>query len=236
MMDKSRRPAHARTVRPPKADRCVYCGSPFDKVNSVRSRDHVPPDGLFPMNGRTPNIQLLTVPSCERCNNARSMEEVRFRNLLLLAGDPPNAARTDQFDTFLRSFDQVDGRAQWEFVMSNLRAVEVDGRPRHMIYPAESAEILSVVRKIVRGLCYHHNVSWPVSDSDVRADVLRYRIPERFEDYLNHDAGWFHVGREVLEYRFGILTHEPSRSWWMLTFYESCTFVAWVGDTEGWPQ
>jgi hypothetical protein len=49
---------------------CYWCGE------AATSREHVPPKGLFPQ-GK--NNQLITVPSCEKHNEALSDVDEKFR-------------------------------------------------------------------------------------------------------------------------------------------------------------
>jgi len=51
--------------------KCIYCGS-----TTNLSKDHIPPKCLFP--SPAPN-NLITVPSCVRCNKSYSKDEEYFR-------------------------------------------------------------------------------------------------------------------------------------------------------------
>ena len=53
---------------------CAFCGESF----RGRTKDHVPPRGLFENN---PKFQLLTVPACLKCNNNASKDDEYFRIL-----------------------------------------------------------------------------------------------------------------------------------------------------------
>ena len=57
------------------ATRCIYCGAP------ATCRDHVPPRGIFI---RPFPSDLITVPSCDDCNNGISGRDERFRNIIAL--------------------------------------------------------------------------------------------------------------------------------------------------------
>ena len=64
---------------------CVYCGA-----LSPQTRDHVPPACLFP---RPRPTDLVTVPACEACNAAFSMDDEYFRLAMLAsATDHPQGA------------------------------------------------------------------------------------------------------------------------------------------------
>lgn len=56
-------------------DKCVYC------LHKADSRDHLPPDGLFP-DGVRP-LDMRTVPCCKACNNSFSEDDAWFRNIMV---------------------------------------------------------------------------------------------------------------------------------------------------------
>ncbi len=43
---------------------------------------------------------------------------------------------------------------------------------RYIVYPGQDARITRVIRKIVRGLSYHHGLPMPVYDEQIWVDVL----------------------------------------------------------------
>lgn len=60
---------------------CVFCG-----VQSKTTRDHIPPQNLFPK-PRPNSINLLTVPSCFLCNNNSSNDDEYFLYFILMGLD-----------------------------------------------------------------------------------------------------------------------------------------------------
>jgi hypothetical protein len=53
---------------------CAICGKPCETT----TRDHIPPKGLF---GKPLPDNLLTVPSCQQCNQEASGDDEYFRLL-----------------------------------------------------------------------------------------------------------------------------------------------------------
>lgn len=47
---------------------CAFCGGKF----KGKTKDHVPPRGLF---GNNPSGNLITVPACVKCNNDTSNDD-----------------------------------------------------------------------------------------------------------------------------------------------------------------
>lgn len=87
---------------------------------------------------------------------------------------------------------------------------------------------MRVVRKIVRGLCYHHHVMSPVADHQIWADVLKYTIPQQFLDEMEQH----HREADIVEYSFQVLNEPEINSAWLLTFFERRTFIAIVSPPQ----
>ena len=147
-------------------------------------------------------IQRLTIPACGKCNNSWADDEAHFRNVLVMAGEVPNPPRQELYeDKVLRSFDEVDGSRRIRDLIPLMKPVEIKGKQRLKIYPAEDKRVLRVVRKIVRGLNHYHRLSTAIPDDRVWVDVLRYEIPE--ESVATMDI--HHRDPEIVEYRYKCL-------------------------------
>lgn len=152
---------------------CAYCGT--DSV--PLERDHVPPACLYsPSKKAQGNLQLITVPACSSCNRGYSDDEAHFRNVMLMAGDS-NEAVQELWQKTWRSFRKVDGERRATEIRRMMVPVRVSGEDRCMIFPGRDERVLRVVRKIVRGLAYHHGLGTPISDHRVWTAVLKYPIP-----------------------------------------------------------
>jgi hypothetical protein len=100
-----------------------------------------------------------------------------------------------------------------------------EGRDRHKVYPAKDERVMRVVRKIIRGLSYHHGLGPSVPDNAVFADVLRYQVPRELIEYLPHEQR----EQDIFNYRYDGASGAGYESAWLLTFYERTTFVGLVG-------
>ncbi|MCK4298599.1 MAG: hypothetical protein KAX80_03650, partial [Planctomycetes bacterium] len=68
----------------------------------------------------------------------------------------------------------------------------------------------------------------PVSDGRVSADVLKYMVPPEFLKQMDfHDRD-----PHVFEYGYAVLQEAGIESFWLLTFFELRTFLAWVDMEE----
>jgi hypothetical protein len=201
---------------------CAYCG-----CDGKSEREHVIPKCLYPESRGKSNskIQRLTVPSCSSCNRAWSADEAHFRNILAIAGEGNEAVRELWTTTVRRGFhDDVDGQGQC--CIKQMVPVEIDGQPRHKVFPAHDGRVMRVVRKIIRGLCFHHGLDGPVPDTAVFADVLKFTMPP---DVLEN-MPLLHREADIFQYRFAPVLNDELHSGWLLTFYERMSFIGGV-----WP-
>jgi hypothetical protein len=200
---------------------CAYCGKVV-RGNSKKTRDHVVPDQLFRGTGKT-SAQRPTVRACLKCNNGWSNDEVHFRNVLALSGEPNSVVRGLWDGPIRRSLDKEDGHKR---ALDLVRMfVPADAHPgRQMIYPARDSRVMRIVRKVVRGLCHYFEITSPVADRRVHADVLRWDVPRDILDSM----AVYECEREIFRCRFQMLGSAHFHSLWILTFFENKTFIAVV--------
>jgi hypothetical protein len=183
------------------------------------------PKCLYPPSKSNSKVRRLTVPACRNCNSSWADDEAHFRNVLVLAGEAPNAARQELWGkTVLRSFDKFDGLKRVQDLIAIMKPVMVAGNERFMVFPANDDRVMHVVRKVIRGLCHYHKVVSPLSDQRIWADVLRYAVPQEFLDQM----GYTHREHDIVEYRWQVLNDEGINSVWLITFFERLTFIGLV--------
>lgn len=184
----------------PKRTHCAYCGCQLARLKPEdRTNDHVPPKGIFPASLAHSRVQRLTVPACRSCHSAFSDDDATFRNILPLCGQvPPLLMRELWDDAVMRGLSQKDGERRTKDLLRLMRPDE-NGLTR--IWPEESPAFMRVLRRIVRALCWHHDVGWPVPDQSIHVERLRYLIPPGLIDELpgGQSAGgifkWIFVSR-----------------------------------------
>ncbi|MBW2739067.1 MAG: hypothetical protein JRE64_09510 [Deltaproteobacteria bacterium] len=202
---------------------CSYCGERI-----ATDKEHVFPRNLYPESKATSRVQRLTIPSCNICNNGWSDDEVHFRNMLALAGQP-NESRRELWETTIhRSLRQPDGARRIKDLVDSMRSVEIDGRPRHMVFPGQDPRVVRVVSKVVRGLCHHHEIMSAVPESRVWVDIMEYMVPEQFLS----DLTYAHLEKDIAEYRYSVIEDLGIQSAWLITFFERITFIGIVSSTE----
>lgn len=205
--------------------RCAYCGVSVSRAD----REHVVPKCLYPTSKSNSKVQRLTVPACNACNNGWSDDEAHFRNVMLLSGKPNDAVHELWKTTTTRSFNQVDGKRRVLDLFDQLIPVQAPEGHRHLIFPAKDKRVLRVVRKVIRGLCYHHGLLSALSEERVWVDILKYIVPEEFlvEMSVHHREA------DIFEYRYLVVNDLGIHSCWLLTFFECRTFIGIVACGDG---
>jgi hypothetical protein len=204
---------------------CAYCGKSTLEI----TKEHVFPSCLYPPSKTQSKVKRLTIPACKSCNNGWSNDEVHFRNILNLI-DEPNPSRRELWEmATLPSFDEADGRRRVNDILARMKPVKMaDGSNRFMVYPGRDERVVRVVKKVVRGLCYYHNIVWPIPDQRVWVDVLKYEVPKVFFDAMEYH----HREQDIAEYRYQIINDNDISSAWLITIFERVTFIALVSISE----
>ncbi|WP_315745465.1 MULTISPECIES: hypothetical protein [unclassified Bradyrhizobium] len=197
---------------------CAYCGK------DAATYDHVVSRALYPASKAKSRFQRIKVPACSACNGGWVDDEPHFRNVLMVAGDPNAAVRELWESKVWRSFHHTDGLRRVRDLARKIEPVETSGGPRHMIYPGRDERVLRIVKKVVRGLSYHHGLLSPVSDDQVFADIHRFVIPDAFLEEMTAA----HAEADILEYRYAVIEVEDIHAVWLLTFYGRTPFLGLV--------
>src|SRR5271154_5448215 len=114
------------------AKACIYCG------NVAQGVDHVPPECLFqrPLPG-----DMVTVPSCAKCNKRFGLDDEYFRDALALStyesANPPARAILER---------SRDGWAQHQSTIAE----------RVKLLPIDMKRIGRTAERVIHGLHFHH--------------------------------------------------------------------------------
>lgn len=185
---------------------------------------------MYPASKRNSRVPRLTVPACRDCNASWSDDEVHFRDVLVVAGPPNDSVRELWRTTVKRSFEKDDGRRRFIDLWEQLKAINTRRGERHQIFPANDDRFLRVLRKIIRGLHFHH-FRTAVSGELVGVNLLRYEVPQEFLDAMPIH----HREQDILQYRyetFEAFEDTPMRTAWLLTFFDNRNFAGWVLGCE----
>lgn len=195
--------------------------------------EHAPPKCFFPEHkdvGRDLRKNLVSVPSCDEHNTAKSTDDQYAMACLVMHCDTTGVAR-DQFTTkIIRSLKRdltLVGK-----VFHGSRPVTVDGQPT-LAVTVDRGRLDRVVACTVRALVFHHTGDKLIDDVAVFSTGLRY---PNFETDANESALGFSIRKVLRERpRFGA---NPEVFWYQyvhglggitamrLEFYHGLTFYA----------
>jgi hypothetical protein len=202
---------------------CIYCGAAFVAMTA----DHVPPKKLFPKPRPT---NLITVPACETCNQSFSEDDEYFR-----------------FAMVTPSYDHPAGRLLWENevvkstfhrhpklisqMVARIRTIELRSYSglhlgRSGALPFEWRRVTRVVRRISKGLIWHHFRRIAPNDGSITVITDPNHLDIAVQGALEDGKQARKVGDgSVFAYRFGYVGCRPEASIWLLQFYSRLNFL-----------
>jgi hypothetical protein len=196
--------------------KCAFCD------NEATTKEHVFPSNLYTESKNNSKVQRLTVPACNQCNNSWSDDEAHFRNIITLAGKP-NTVVNELWETLQRSLNKKDGRKRLKDILVQMKPEKVGNSDVFKVFPGNDKKVIRVMKKIIRGLCYKHYIK-TIPDSQVRTDILKYKIPEMFLEEMKYA----HREKDIVEYFFDEIDDSEIHSVWFITFFERTTFIGIV--------
>lgn len=206
---------------------CAYCG----RQEGTCHGGHVIPACSYPENNK---YEQIRVPECHVCKAYWQDDDARFRDVITLSGDANELASEKFFGPIKRSFTKPSGEKWRRALADMLVPVDVDGAPRHLIYPLRDERVMRIMKRIVRGLCHWHDLGTCITEAQVLVDVYRFTIPPVFRAEFK---------RESLNDNFCWYEHRDSRdceglhSTWVIEFYRRTRFFCLVSaSAEGWVQ
>ena len=150
---------------------CVYCG---EKTNLTK--DHVPPKNLF---SKPRPSNLITIPSCFKCNSGASNDDEYFRMMLSLSIEASGHPEVYKIlPQILRSLNKTEKAGFSQAFYNTLQRVELLTPSGLYVgnagkYSVDESRLNKVVRRLVLGLFYHEN---------------KYRLPNSYS--VDIYSGW----------------------------------------------
>lgn len=200
-----------------------------------RTRDHVPPEGLFPDPKPT---NLITVPCCYRCNRSFSKLDEQFRAIVSMAANVSGAGtdimRTKVFDRSLKKSPKLKSQIGQSIFPGTLQTPH--GPVTGPLIAMDRKDFEPYLIRITKGLLAH---LYPQVDysglifsvvqlGQFQADQPRFRDMAAILKYGQRGDG-------VFRFWHGMAKEEPSSGLWILQFYEAALFL--VKHRKGpWPQ
>jgi len=200
---------------------CYLCNKNF-----ADSRDHVPPECLFPDPKPT---NLITLPCCSPCNRSYSKDEEYLRDNLSMISKRSRAVKQLWQKTRISYI-----RRPLKLRNINSRLVDLNLKTQEGIYLGRATGLKfdesrtnRVIEKIIKGLFFHH------TDKILPSRVLFHiffnptDILERYFRQRMFDRTW----NDVFYYAFLFAQDSMYSGFWWLEFYKSNLFLAALEDT-----
>lgn len=197
---------------------CYLCGANLIK-NDNKSKDHVPPDCIFPVGTQS----MITVPCCITCNERYRKLDDKMRNSIAtlssaVSSEPIEKAKR----AILKSPKMI--KEYLSYTKSHPTLVNDDGQPRLLFY-FDSEELTRWLSRIVKGLFFHEN-GRRISDTAI---FTVKALPE-IRPQPSHTFP-FEKGLERRPYFvYGVVQddNEPNKDFWVLVFYDQIVFSVTV--------
>lgn len=211
--------------------RCIYCG----ETKNI-TRDHVPPQCLFPDPKPT---NMITVPACKPCNESYKLDDEFFRVCVLSQADLHPTGRKLWNEkvtgpTLNRKSSLERSPALANFLANQLITVNLKsetgiclGKRDAILFPAD--RINRVIERIVRGLFWHH-YRIRIGSNIGFLSVMNPNI-EKISNIINKIA-ISSIGGDVFYYRYANVAEDPEQSMWFLLFYKRILFSAFLTREE----
>jgi hypothetical protein len=223
---------------------CAFCARTFEG----RTKDHIPPRGLF---GDKPTGQLITVPACVSCNNGTTADDEYFRLIALDHAVSDNAAAQEVTSATIRAFWHPKKEGFKKSIMRNLRPVELTSPAGLFLGNTFAMKIklprlLCTVEKTIRGLFYHIR-GYPVPPGYEVFCSATYMLEKAMPDPATNPVHqvilpWMsrepihEIGPEgVFRYRYVFHEDGPDTIFFMLGFYGMFDFFGFtkqIGDAD----
>ncbi len=204
---------------------CYLCGK-----EGIVTDDHVPPQCLAP---QADNSIFYKLPAHERCNNALSVHESRFRDFVVAASNDGVPEAEDAFENMQTNFRRYGNEERSGFLNRDffrlfenieLREGYSPGGGIYLgpvigIRPSEDLDYKSVLIKIARGLHFYHCLQIIPDNYDMVADFV-FSDFERLVGYIQRSNVAGQMG-DFFAYKGTRIKDEPKCGIWYLYFYRS---------------
>jgi hypothetical protein len=194
---------------------CVIC----NKMSAV-TKDHIPPKGIF-IKPRPNN--LISVPTCFRCNNSASGLDERFRVYLGLHVGPSGNEAEQFFRSEALKTLEHNRKLRGE-ILTKLEPVYLTNgsgiiydKGYKILWDNEAHD--AIVERTIRGLYYHHFNEILGDLVNIKVHWFRKLTPEMVE--MSRDWQVNSFGKGEVTYRYSRAIDAPLHSVWIFQFYKA---------------
>jgi hypothetical protein len=217
----------------------VYCGT-----KGPITVDHVPPRSFYPS---TPPGNLITVPSCRKCNQAFGKDDDYVRLVFATAeGAMGNPARDELIPTLKRFADRKESKRILKSVYDSLSTGYYPNQSGVLVkrdrFVIEGERLDAFARRTVKALFYREKGHRLPDEYGV--NVIHYR---RMKDVFRASGAdgnfWAFIISElngkdlyswgaVFAYSWLQSPNDPEVTWWMLHFYGNPIYLCSTRRTD----
>lgn len=214
---------------------CVYCDGKYE------SDDHIPPKAIFSAINKK---NLITVPSCIKCNGGFSKDDEYFRFVLTSIKHTENHADVEKLrDKVHKIFTRAESK---KFAKSIIKTIEIT--PNYTsagiftgfspTFEFNKDRMLNVAKRITKGLYYHERgekipdnfqvlAYWAGDFANDVSDVgKRLRNLSQYVYTQNHKI----IGNNVFQYWYSFLDEydekKEGQSVWLYRFYDEVDILS----------
>lgn len=216
-----------------KEDTCVYCGN-----KTQVTKDHIPPKNLF---GQPRPNNLITAPSCYKCNSNFSNDDEYFRFSLSIRDDIFEKVQ-DIYPKVMRSLhkpNKIGFRKNFLKTIKPIEDINEAGifRGYKYSYDVDISRLNKVASRIIKGLFFHHFKEILPQNYIVTAycsEGMKNMPPDKII-YLQ-DSILIPISKQqlynikpIFEYKFIATKEDKYITAWLMSFFNKVYFL---GITE----
>ncbi len=200
---------------------CYLCGTTLIK-NFNRSKDHVPPDCIFP---ESKPKDLITVPCCINCNQEYKMLDEKMKNFIsIIAGEKSSDAGEKSKHEIIRSSKLRNNFLSY----AKLHTSSTDnvGNPR-LLFHFKKDELYKWIVRIVKGLYFDHHKASINKRSIFKVKPHPELSPQPSETFPMEEGLKF---RPYFVYGTVKNDNKLDSNYWVLIFYDHLIFTVLVDN------
>jgi hypothetical protein len=207
-------------------EKCIFCGD-----NKNITREHAISDNLFPDNYEKNN--LITVPSCRKCNESYSHDEELFRIFLVNQSTEKSQAAKDMLHTKItRAMKKAPGKAfnvlkKMFPVKINLPNGSQEDKVAFNISKEDWERYYRVLDKYVKALFYYHLGKTIPSEHEIKH--VQIFDPSLIPDEIKSTLKWNLDHEHLYGYGYAVVP-ESLQSVWTFVFYDTVIFQSMAAN------
>lgn len=177
---------------------CGFCGKEY-----ATTKDHIPPKSIFP---KPRPLDLITIPSCRKCNNGSAILDEKFKAYLGLHVAQSGETGKNFFNTSLRTI-KYNLKLKRE-IFSNTKPI---GNQVGVLWDSDAHD--QTIEKVIRGLFYYHYGK--VIGDKAKVDAHWYKNPPKLNFVPNKES----IAGGLFVYQHAKAEDTEFESIWLFEFY-----------------